>query len=113
MSKINPRDAYVVFTPPTQAHLEDGNVGQCYVTTADRVKIFLDGEPHRRLAEARRIVPDEVEDAQLEVHRALLRLVTLDGLSFRGVFHAFGSIDGFAEALPDGKFRPPLQMELR
>ncbi len=113
MSKISPRDAWVVFTPPTQPHLEDGNVGQVHVTTADRVKLFLDGEPHRRLAEARRIVPDDVEDAALEVHRALLRLVTLDGISFHGVFHAFNSIEGFAEPLPDGRTRAPLQMELR
>ncbi len=113
MSKINPRDAFVVFTPPTQNYLEDGNVGQVVISTADRVKQFLGGESHRRLAQSRRIRSDEVEVAELEVHRVLLQLVTLDGLSFLGVFHALGAIEGFAEPIHDGRTRGKILMELR
>ena len=113
MSKISPRDTWVVFTPPTVYHLEDPNVGQVVVTTADRVKVFTEGEPHRRLAQSCKVVPDDVEGAALEVHRALLRLVTLDGLSFHGVYHAFGVIENFADDLADGRTRGRNVMELR
>ncbi len=70
MTKINPRGAWAVFTPPTAAHHLNPTCGHFVIDTEDRVPLYINAEPSRRLARARKLVEDDVEDAQLEAHRA-------------------------------------------
>lgn len=105
MSKINARDAWVNYTPPTVANQEDPTCGQVVVDTADRAKLYTGADLGKRFATARKLIPDDAEVPELEVYRAMLRLLTLDGFAFAAVWTAFHAVDGLAEALPDGAWR--------
>ena len=106
MSKISPQDAWAIYTPPTAAHHLNPTCGQFIIDTEARVPLYLNADPGRRLAQARKLVGDDVEDADLEVYRALLRFVVLDGFSFSAVYHAFAAVEGL-EIAPDGRHRDP------
>ena len=107
MTKILPREAWIAFTPPTRRNQEHYTCGQIVVDTAERVKLHFQADPSRRMQDARKLVADEVENAELEVYRQLLRFVILDGFHFKAVYNAFSSIASFAEAIPDGRWRDP------
>lgn len=112
MSKINARDAWTIYTPPTAANHLNPTCGQFVIDTEARVPLYLQADPGRRLVQARKLVADDVEDAQLEAHRALLRFVVLDGFNFSAVFHAFASVEGFSELVPDGRHRDAHRIDM-
>lgn len=111
MTKIKPRDAWAIYTPPTAANHLNPTCGQFVIDTEARVPVYLNADPGRRLVQARKIVEDDVEDAQLEAHRALLRFVVLDGFGFSAVWHAFAAVEGF-EVVPDGRHRDAQRIEM-
>ncbi len=111
MPNIIPREAWAIYTPPTAANHLNPTCGQLVIDTAARVSLYLNADPSRRFVQARKLVEDDVEDADLELHRALLRFVVLDGFSFNAVWHAFASVEGF-EIAPDGRHRDPKRVEV-
>ena len=112
MSKIDPRDAWAIFTVPTKRNHLNPTCGRIVVDTAERVQLHLNADPSRRLLEARKLVPDDCEDPALELHRAMLRLIVLDHFSFGAVFGAFAAVENFHESLADGRVRDPQRVEM-
>ena len=115
---LDPRTASIVYTPLDLRNRLHPTVGRLLILPTAEVAAALDPAPrpgdHEVVARPvqantySEVVP-VVADGEDDVARAMLavftRLVVLDGLDAGVVAAAFGSLDGWATALADGRVR--------
>lgn len=123
---LDPRTASIAFTPLDLRNRLHPTVGRLLILPTDQVAAALDPEPGpcdhlvaarppqaATFTEAMPVVPDGEADPVKAMLSAYARLTVLDGLDAGVVAAAFGGLDGWRDAIEDGRVRGLQRMVLR